>query len=108
MQSKICIVRQISTDCSWLYLFCIAAKCASMAVMVHMGTLHPSVHLRYSTPLGAEAAAHSARLYLANLHSEHVIVKLDFKNAFNSRRDRMLQTAKLHTPELFPFIYSCY
>ena len=39
----------------------------------------------------------------------NVILKLDFKNAFNSiRRDKMLEVAKLHTPELFPYIYSCY
>ena len=80
-----------------------------MAVKVHMGTLLSPVQLGYVTPLGAEVAAHSARLYLANLHPERVILKLDFKNAFNSiRRDKMLQTAKLHTPELFPFICSCY
>ena len=74
-----------------------------------MGALLSPVQLGYGTPLGAEATAHLARLYLATLHLEHVILKLDFKNAFNSiRRDKMLDTAKLHTPELFPFIYSCY
>ena len=77
--------------------------------MERMGALLSLVQLGYGTPLGAEAAAHSARRYLANLHPDHVILKLDFKNAFNSiRRDKMLEIAKLHTPELFPFIYSCY
>ena len=39
------------------------------------------------------------------LHPEHVILKLDFTNA---RRDKMLEAAKLHTPELFPFVYTSY
>ena len=84
----------------------LAAKCASMTVMERTGALLSPVQLGYGTPLGAEAAAHSARRYLADLHPDHVILKLDFKNAFNSiRRDKMLEVAKLHTPELFPFIY---
>ena len=32
----------------------------------------------------------------------------DFKNAFSSiMRDKMLEAAKLHIPELFFFVYSC-
>ena len=99
-------LRPIAVGCTFRRL---AAKCASMAVMERMGALLSPVQLGYGTPLGAEAAAHSARRYLANLHPDHVILKLDFKNAFNSiRRDKMLEAVKLHTPELFPFIYSCY
>ena len=73
-----------------------------MAVMERMGALISPVQLRYGTPLDAEAAAHSARRYLANLHPDNVILKLDFKNTFNSiRRDNMLDAAKLHTPDFF-------
>ena len=32
---------------------------------------------------------------------------LDFKNAFNSiRRDKVLEAARLHIPEIFPFVYN--
>ena len=98
-------LRPIAVGCTFRRL---GAKCSSMAVMEHMGALLSPVQLGYGTPLSAEAAAHSARCYLANLHPDHVILKLDFKNAFNSiRRDKMLEVAKLHSPELFPFIYFC-
>ena len=32
---------------------------------------------------GAEAAVHAARMYLDQLPSENVLLKLDFRNAFN-------------------------
>ena len=70
--------------------------------MKKMGLLLSAVQLGFGTPLGAEAAAHAVWLY-------SVLVKLDFKNAFNSiRRDKMLEAVKQHIPELFPFINSCH
>ena len=62
-----------------------------------MGSYLAPLQLGYSTALGAEAAVHSSRLYLSNLPPDHVLLKLDFKNAFNSvRRDKMLEAAKEH------------
>ena len=37
------------------------------------------LQLGYATPLGAEAAIHSARLYLRDLAAEYDMVNLDFK-----------------------------
>ena len=96
-----------------MYLRRLAAKCSSMAVMEHMGALLSPVQLGYATPLGAEAVAHSARRYLANLQPDHAILKLDFKNAFNSiRRDKMLEVAKscspLSTPAIQPLLPSIF
>ena len=81
--------------------------------MQRMGSLLAPLQLGYGTPLGAEAAAHSARLYLSNLPSDQVLLKLDFKNAFNSvRRDKMLEAIEEFAPELFffffPYLFSCY
>lgn len=35
-------------------------------------------------PGGCKAAAHSARCYLETMLNNHVFIKLDFSNAFNS------------------------
>ena len=59
--------------------------------------------------MGAEAAAHSTRAYLNLLPTDHVLLKLDFRNAFNSvRRDKMLEAVKETIPELYAFVFSCY
>ena len=87
----------------------IVAKTASRSVMQRMGSLLAPLQLGYGTPLGAEAAAHSARLDLSNLPSDQVLLKLDLKNAFNSvRRDKMLEAIEEFAPELFPYLFSCY
>ncbi len=49
---------------------------------------------------GAEAAVHAARLYLQDVDPSKAILKLDFKNAFNSILD--------HAQGLYPFIHSAY
>ena len=51
--------------------------------------------LGYGIANGAEAAVHAARLYLNKADHNTVMVKLDFKNAFNSiRRDKMLEAVQ--------------
>ena len=99
-------VRPIAVGCTLRRL---TAKTASTAIMKRMGSLLAPRQLGYGTPLGAEAAAHSARLYLADLPPDHVFLKLDFRNAFNSvRRDKTLEAVRQFAPEIFPFVYSCY
>ena len=54
-----------------------------------MAVLLAPHQLGYGVKRGAEAAVHSARLFLHNLKPQQVLLKLDFKNAFNSlRRDK--------------------
>ena len=58
---------------------------------------------------GVEAAVHAFRKYLKDLQSDQVILKIDFKNAFNSvRRDKMLLAVEEFIPELHPFVHSSY
>ncbi|KAL5500326.1 hypothetical protein EMCRGX_G011871 [Ephydatia muelleri] len=65
--------------------------------------------LGYGVRLGAEAAAHAARLYLSKLTANKALLKLDFTNAFNTvRRDKMLASVELLAPSIFPFIHSVY
>ena len=52
--------------------------------MEEMGELLAPRQLDYGVKGGAEAAVHAARLYLRDLDPAKAIVKLDFKNAFNS------------------------
>lgn len=89
-------VRPIAVGCTLRRL---VAKTASMAVMDRMGTMLGPLQLGYGVRQGAEAAVHAARLYLENLPPNHVLLKLDFKNAFNSvRRDRLLEAARQWVP----------
>ena len=99
-------VRPIAVGCTLRRL---VAKVGSRAVMHRMGLLLAPIQLGFGTPLGAEAAVHSARIYLSNLQPDQVLFKLDFKNAFNSiRRDKVLEAARQFIPELFPYVHSCY
>ena len=56
---------------------------------------------------GAEAAVHATRRLLQTLPDDHVFVKLDFSNAFNSiRRDLILQAVAENIPELYRFVHA--
>ena len=74
-----------------------------------MAALLAPRQLGFGIPLGAEAAVHAASLYLRHMSERHLLLKLDFKNAFNSlRRDTMLLAVKDRAPELYPLIHSAY
>ena len=73
-----------------------------------MAALLAPRQLGYGVKGGAEAAVHAARLYLKELQHQCVI-KLDFRNAFNTlRRDKMLQAVQSFAPDLLPFVHSSY
>ena len=87
----------------------LVAKCAGLHVMRTVGAGLAPLQLGCGVSLGCEAAAHAARLYLQNMPPSHLLLKLDFKNAFNSlRRDKMLEAVKENVPELFNFVHSAY
>ena len=99
-------LRPIAVGCT---LRRMVAKVASRAVLERMGSLLAPLQLGFGTSLGAEAAVHSARVYLHHLLPDHVLLKLDFRNAFNSiRRDKVLEAARESIPELFHYVFSCY
>lgn len=71
-----------------------------------MGELLSPRQLGYGVRGGAEAAA---RLYLHDLDPTKAVLKLDFKNAFNSiRRDKMLEAVQELAPGLLQFVHSSY
>ena len=99
-------VRPIAVGCTLRRL---AAKCAGNQVMKAMGTLLAPHQLGYGVPLGSEAAVHAARIFLHNLQPGQLIMKLDFRNAFNSlRRDKMVAVVEELVPELLPLVLSAY
>ena len=65
--------------------------------------------LGVGTPKGAETAIHALRAYLENPASQDkVILKIDFKNAFNCiRRDKFLALVKHKIPNIYNFVHQC-
>ena len=99
-------VRPIAVGCTLRRL---VAKCAGNRIMQAMAELLRPKHLGYGIPRGAEAAVHATRIYLHNLQPQHLILKLDFRNAFNClHRDKMLAAVREMVPELYPLIHSAY
>lgn len=49
-----------------------------------------------------EAAVHEGRLYLSQLQPDHALIKLDFKNAFNSvHMDKMREAVEAIAPSIY-------
>ena len=69
----------------------------------------PPQQLGCGVQLGCEAAAHATCLSLQNMPPGHLLLKVDFKNTFNTlKRDKMLESVKQYAPELFAFTNSAY
>ena len=87
----------------------LASKCAnSFGTSQLKGLFYPH-QLGVGIPGGCEAAIHSARRYLEGLPADHVVVKLDFSNAFNClHRHDMLLAVFNRVPELYAYCCSAY
>ena len=82
-------VRPIAVGCTLRRL---VAKIAAKIVIGAVAELLSPRQLCYGVRGGVEAAVHATRKYLQNLPSGHAMLKLDFRNAFNSvRRDKVLE-----------------
>ena len=98
-------VHPITVGCTLRWL---VAKSASMSVISRMGAILSPTQLGFGTPLGLEAAIHSARLYLKYLPTDNVVAQLNFKLLLAQRRGKILDVARHFVLELLPFIFSCY
>ena len=76
-------VRPIAIGCTLRRL---AAKCASTLALSDLPDLLAPHQLGFGIPREVEAAVHADHIYLRDLQSDQVIVKVGFKNAFNSIR----------------------
>ena len=99
-------VRPIAVGCTLRRL---VTKCASHFICDAMGALLAPLQFGYGTPMGAEAAVHAARTYLHNIQPGCLMLKVDFRNAFNSiHRDKVLSSVMDKAPEIYPLAYSAY
>ena len=90
-------------------LQCLASKCANTHGAARMAPLFGPRQLGVIIRGGCEAAIHSARRYLQSLAPDHIMVKLDFANAFNSlHRSDMLLSVRDRLPELYAFCLSSF
>ena len=99
-------IRLIAVGCTLQRL---AAKCASVHAVKELPGLLAPRQLEFGVSRGMEAAVHAARIFLRDLKSNQVMMKVDFRNAFNSvHRDKMLLAVEEFIPELLPFVHSAY
>jgi hypothetical protein len=58
---------------------------------------------------GAERLVHKVRMWLQQALPDHVLLQLDFRNAFNSvKRKVLLQAVADHCPWFLPYALACY
>ena len=87
----------------------LVAKAACRAVRESIVVKLCPSQLGFGIKQGAEAVAHAARSFLANISSGKALLKIDFTNAFNTpSRDTRLAVIREELPELYPFVDSCY
>ena len=87
----------------------LVAKCTCNSVKQTMAALSAPHQLGLGVPLGTEAAVHATRVYLQDMPDRHLLLKLDFRNAFNSlRQDTMLLAVCERVPQIFPLVHSAY
>ncbi|GAV01566.1 hypothetical protein RvY_12257 [Ramazzottius varieornatus] len=88
----------------------IAGKIVSKRVMLSMGELLRPEQVGYGTRGGAEAAVHAARLFVSsNTNDCQVLLKLDFKNAFNTvYRERLLSEVRETLPDYYASAHQLY
>ena len=99
-------VRPIAVGCTLRRL---ASKCASLHALKTISHLLAPHQLGFGIPRGVEATVHATRIYLNNLSPYQALLKVDFRNAFNSiRRDKMLTAVRDFIPELLPYVHSAY
>ena len=106
LQKKDGGVRPVAAGCTLRRLI---AKVAGCKVMDAIGEILAPRQLGVGVRGGAEAAVHATRLYLEDLATDKAMLKLDFRNAFNSiHRDKVLAAVLEHSPGLYPFVHSVY
>ena len=96
-------IRPIAVDCTLRHL---VAKVTGFMIVEDMDTLWALQQMEYGVKDGAETAVHAARKFLSCMDTEHAMVKLDFRNAFNSIRwDYMLEAVCDLALTIYPFIH---
>ena len=99
-------VRPITVGYVWRRL---TGKVACRRVSEEAAILLGPRQLGFGVAGGCEASVHLVRRFVENWPPGHVLLKIDFKNAFNTvRRDVILEAVAKHFPSLLQFTTSCY
>lgn len=89
----------------------LAAKCAGDSVASQRKEAYGDKQLGYNTRRGAEIAVHATQAYIksSEITDQHVLLKIDFENAFNTLdRQSFLEKTRDKYPSLYRFTSSCY
>ena len=98
-------LRPIAVGYYWRRL---AAKCANSHAIEKLGSYFGHIQLGVGVAGGCEAAIHAARRFITFMDRDQVLVKLDFKNAFNSvHRDIMLDCVASKDPRVIQILPPC-
>jgi hypothetical protein len=100
-------IRPIAVGCTLRRL---VAKIGCQRSQIESGNILRPKQFGFGTKGGAEAIIHAVRRYVnQESKSTLVLLKLDFKNAFNAiTRDNMLEQVRSKLPNLYPFMSQCY
>ena len=99
-------IRPIAVGYLWRRL---SGKLVCNHVSARMAVLLSPHQLGFGVKGGAEAGVRAARRFVANLPTNAVMVKIDFRNAFNTlRRDVIMEAVKDNIPEILNYTISAY
>ena len=88
----------------------LAGKCCMLKLSQQLPSTFQPHQLGVGTTSGAEAVVHACRNFFGDAGSTNkVLLKIDFKNAFNTiRRDCVLQKVFESFPQIYFFVYQAY
>ena len=85
----------------------LAVKCANSYVIKRRSAELQPIQVNVEVSGGCEAAVHAIRRLVEQMPDDHVLVKLDSSNAFNTVwRDTILNFTANKTPELYRFVHA--
>ena len=85
----------------------LAAKCANAHVIKRRAAELQPIQVSVCVSGGVEAAIHSMLRLVSDIPDDHVLVNLDFSNAYNAiGRDTVLKPVADKIPELYRFIHA--
>ena len=99
-------MRPIAIGYYWRRL---TAKFANTIALDQLGDFFAPIQLGVGVKDGCEAAIQAARRFCSTMSTEQILVKLDFRNAFNSiHRETVLRAVAAHIPVIYAFCYLTY
>jgi hypothetical protein len=87
----------------------LVSKLMNSYAIDRLSNLFSPIELGVGVAGSVEAAVHAARRYVDNLSGDEAVVKLDFRNAFNTlRRDSILEAIHATLPEVYSYVHASY